>query len=147
MINIREQVIEFHKAMNITVLDTPQIPSDKVIRLRLNLITEEFLETLVAAGIYIDDVKEILLERLEVTNFNVDLPSFIDGLADLDYVNEGCRLEFGVNGIPVAAEVHRANMTKKDGPIRDDGKRLKPPGFKPPAIYQILKEQGWENGK
>jgi predicted HAD superfamily Cof-like phosphohydrolase len=63
-------------------------------------------------------------------------------MADLDYVVEGTRLEFGIDGEPIAAEVHRANMAKTEGPVAPDGKRLKPPGWTPPDIAGVLRKQG-----
>ena len=73
----------------------------------------------------------------------VDLPALVDGLADLDYVVEGTRIEFGVNGTPVADEVHAANMRKADGPVDEHGKKRKPPGWVGPDIERVLREQGW----
>lgn len=78
---------------------------------------------------------------------NVDLVEFADALADLDYVIEGTRLEFGINGAPIAAEVHRSNLSKlgPNGPmLREDGKILKPPGWTPPDIAGELRKQGWQ---
>jgi predicted HAD superfamily Cof-like phosphohydrolase len=73
----------------------------------------------------------------------VNMVELADGLADLDYVVEAARLVFGIHGQEIADEVQRANMAKVGGPIREDGKRLKPEGWKPPDIAGVLKEQGW----
>ncbi len=35
-------------------------------------------------------------------------------------------------------EVHRSNMAKVGGPIRGDGKRLKPEGWTPPDVAGVL---------
>ena len=40
----------------------------------------------------------------------------------------------GIDLRPFFLEVHRTNMHKLNGPVREDGKRLKPPGWKPPRI-------------
>ncbi len=40
----------------------------------------------------------------------------------------------GVDLRPFFREVHRTNMHKLTGPKREDGKQLKPPGWKPPRI-------------
>lgn len=48
----------------------------------------------------------------------------------------------GVDLRPFFLEVHRTNMHKLEGPKREDGKQLKPPGWKPPrlaAMYDRLK--------
>lgn len=48
----------------------------------------------------------------------------------------------GVRWRPFWDEVQRSNLAKKDGPIRADGKRLKPDGWIPPRIREMLVEQG-----
>jgi predicted HAD superfamily Cof-like phosphohydrolase len=144
-LGIRARVMEFHEAMGVPILHRPQVPDDDRVRLRLNLIAEEFFETLAAAlgESHVHYAKTLVMAAIKYVPINVNLPEFIDGLCDLDYVNEGTRLEFGVNGIPVLDEVHAANMRKIDGPIREDGKRMKPPGWTPPDIERVLVEQGW----
>lgn len=45
--------------------------------------------------------------------------------------------------IPIRAfwdEVHRSNLEKADGPVRSDGKRLKPPGWTPPDLRRVYVE-------
>ena len=147
---IREQVKEFHEAMDIPVLDRPTVPDKARVRLRLRLIAEEFFEVLYATftgyGVH-DDIDLCRADRIIRTvinedSINVILDEFVDGLADLDYVIEGTRLEFGIDGEPIAAEVHRANMAKVGGPVRADGKRLKPPGWTAPDIAGVLRRQG-----
>ncbi len=50
----------------------------------------------------------------------------------------------GVDSRPIQLAIHHANMAKKDGPKREsDGKRLKPPGWKPADIEGELRKQGW----
>jgi len=40
----------------------------------------------------------------------------------------------GIDLRPFFREVHRTNMLKTTGPVREDGKRLKPEGWQPPRI-------------
>ncbi len=148
MSRLRVQVREFHIVMGFPVAETPTVPDDERVRLRLRLIAEEFFETMVAAmpsqTAAIEESYTSLAGAInDIGSINVDLPAFIDGLADMEYVQEGTRIEFGVNGYPIAEEVHRANMTKASGPVREDGKKLKPPGFVPPDIAGELRKQGW----
>lgn len=144
---IREQVKEFHEAFCAPVLKTPQIPDSARIRLRLKLISEEFFEFLESV---IDSKKELRYIRENVfntilyKNINVNMPDLADALADLDYVVEGTRLEFGINGESIANEVHRSNMEKIGGEKRYDGKVLKPKNWKPPNIENELILQGWK---
>lgn len=147
---IREQVDDFHSLCDIPTLETPQVPSDDRVRLRLRLVMEETLEFVTACLHYdraasdeVERIEEIFDRLITEGAIEVDLPEAVDALGDIDYVVEGTRLEFGVDGGPVAAEIHRANMQKGSGPVRADGKRLKPPDFKPPDIAEVLRQQGW----
>jgi predicted HAD superfamily Cof-like phosphohydrolase len=148
---IRHQVSEFHRAFGQDIADKPAVPDDKTVVLRVNLIAEEFCEMLEA--VYGEDdgihaVREAVKHQVAYGNIRVDMAEFADALADLDYVIEGARLQFGIDGAPIAAEVHRSNMAKlgPDGKpiIREDGKRLKPPGWTPPDIAGELRKQGWQ---
>jgi len=148
MKTLREQLIEFHTLVGQPVLTTPQVPDEKRVRLRAALIAEEFFETLEAMFDFPDrdfgrakESVELLIVHGKVV---VDLPELADGLADLDYVIEGTRLEFGIDGAPIAAEVHKTNMAKKAGPVGPNGKIQKPTGWTPPDIEGILRAQGWK---
>jgi predicted HAD superfamily Cof-like phosphohydrolase len=130
----------------------PGIPSDVTVRFRVRLIAEEFVELLdsvfykhtereLADMAAIQDALRMLIDGGRI---KVDLPEFIDACGDLDVVIEGARIAFGVDGRPIALAIHQANMAKKDGPKREiDGKRLKPPGWKPADIAGELHKQGW----
>jgi len=149
---IRNQVIAFHIANDQPILEEPTVPSNDRVCLRLALITEEFFELLEAAYGATEESSALKAQFLEAINDTtaeaLDLPAFVDALADLDYVIEGTRLEFGIDGGPIAAEVHRSNMSKlgADGkPVRrEDGKIMKGPNFTPPDIAGELRKQGWE---
>lgn len=141
---LSRQVAAFHKAFGQPILDKPQVPDDARVRLRLKLIADEFFELLDACNLpYTDSMRETFDANISFPT-KVDLPQMADALADLDYVVEGTRLEFGINGAPIADEVHRANMTKVGGHKREDGKWMKPPGFTPPDIAGELRKQGWQ---
>lgn len=153
MTEIRDQVIEFHRAMDQPVLNAPRVPSDERVRFRLRFVAEEFFELLDAClkddgGVWkptLELIKSDLEDVIDHAHIGVDLPAVADALADIDYVVEGTRLEFGIDGGPVAAEVHRANMQKASGEVRADGKRLKPEGFREPDIEGVLVSQGWRS--
>lgn len=141
---IRQKVKEFHEAMDIPVISSPSIPADDRVRLRASLIAEEFFEVMVAmfgnAPLLVES-QQAMSGFIAFAKPHVDLESVADGLCDLDYVIEGTRLELGIDGGPVLDEVHAANMRKVGGPVRDDGKRLKPEGWQPPDIARVLREQ------
>jgi predicted HAD superfamily Cof-like phosphohydrolase len=159
--SVRGQVLEFHRVAGQPVLKEPGVPPDARVRFRLRLIRDEFFELLEAsldlsAGGYGHNFREAekqlgyLLDEPKETaacQARVDLPEFADALADLDYVVEGSRLEFGIDGGPVADEVHRSNMAKFPGGVvsrRADGKILKPEGWEPPDLRKVLLAQGWK---
>lgn len=144
---IDDLVSEFHRAMDIPVADKPSIPSDERVRLRARLITEEYLETMEALFKEpgrLFSAKSILSNVADEGEIRVFLPDLADGLCDLDYVVAGTRLEFGIPGGAILEEVHAANRRKTGGPIREDGKRMKPAGWTPPDIEGVLKRNGWE---
>jgi predicted HAD superfamily Cof-like phosphohydrolase len=148
----RAQLVKFHKVMGQPVLSTPAVPAEDRVRLRAALIAEEFLEVMEAlfdttdtktvAGMSFLEIKNRMPSMFELAPIRVDMPALADGLADLDYVIEGTRLEFGIDGKPIADEVHRSNMQKVSGPVAPNGKRLKPEGWTPPDIEGELRKQG-----
>jgi predicted HAD superfamily Cof-like phosphohydrolase len=66
-----------------------------------------------------------------------DQLSMVDALCDLLYVTLGAAVEMGVELEPFFDVVHKANMNKTGGPIREDGKKLKPDGWQPPDIHGV----------
>lgn len=146
---IRNQVEAFMLAADQEVKSVPEVPADDTVRLRAKLILEEAFELL--AGMYGETDELVYLEG-KVVQFiqnepvNVNIVEVADACADIDYVVEGCRLAFGINGKPIADEVQRNNMAKF-GPgswVREDGKLMKPKDHKNPDLGQCLREQGWK---
>lgn len=71
-----------------------------------------------------------------------DLVELADALADMVYIVFGTALTHGIDLDAVLAEVHRSNMSKlgEDGRpvLRDDGKVLKGPRYRPPDVAAVL---------
>ena len=118
---IRKQVEEFMNAAGQEVKDSPESPSDEVVRLRAKLVMEEAFEMLEAlfdleskpeVKDYYQTLKGGIKELVEEFPIDVDMVEFADACADIDYVVEGGRLAFGINGKPIADEVQRTNMAK-----------------------------------
>lgn len=147
--------------MGIVDGDVPHVPGDDVVRLRLRLVAEEFFELLAASlkdrditdsdekNNHFDDcnlscAEQIVMTAIDEREVAVDLPEFADALADLDYVIEGARLQFGIEGGPVADEVHRANLRKAGAALRSDGKVGKPANWVGPDVTGALVKQGWK---
>lgn len=132
-------VREFMEFFGHPVYDTPKNIEDEAwLKMRLNLIQEEFVELLEACGFNADEVKfaDFWKER------EADIVETADALGDLEYVVNGMALGSGINLPAVVREIHRSNMSKAgaDGkPIwREDGKVLKGPNYFPPEIAKVL---------
>lgn len=146
--HIRRQVEAFHRKFAHPVLPVPMVPADRVIRKRLAFIVEEVFEAIEACtrdGGNLNEIARLktlmfaLIRNLEV---DVDLPELVDALGDIDYVVEGARLECGVNGMEIANEIQRANMSKSTEKT-PEGKTVKPDGWTPPDIEGVLVKMGW----
>lgn len=118
---MQEMVREFHEAFGLTVgnMADPKIVDGD---LRCDLLEEETEEFVCAVKLG-------------------DLPGAVDALCDVIYVALGAAVTFGVDLAPVFAEVHRSNMAKVGGPVREDGKKLKPEGWKPPDVAGLIQHQ------
>ncbi len=145
---LRAMVWDFHRLVGQPIRQAPGIPSDDRVRLRLRLVAEEFFELLEACDIHQSLAQTMVFTAIAALHTDgadpnrISLPDFVDALADLDYVIEGSRLEFGVDGWPIAQEVHRANMEKQGGGLDEHGKAIKPEGWEPPDIVGELRAQG-----
>jgi predicted HAD superfamily Cof-like phosphohydrolase len=117
MHSVQRDVMDFHLA--VCEIQDESTPAIRRPALRAELIREEARETVEA------------IER-------GDLVEAIDGMCDLLCVVYGTAAEFGVDLEPFWDEVHRTNMAKAGGPVREDGKRLKPEGWQPPDIAGVL---------
>jgi predicted HAD superfamily Cof-like phosphohydrolase len=91
-----------------------------------------------------------LEESLELDEaFNeMDLVKIAGELADVLYVAYGTAHTLGIPILKVLIEVHRANMDKfgsGEPKYRDDGKLLKPDGWKPADVASVLRRNGVPN--
>ncbi len=122
-----QQIIDFQEAVD-SVPMQPAIPSEAILQLRHTLIREEY-----------EEVSEAFAELTAVVhNDPAALTNLAHELADLLYVVYGTFAAMGVDADAVFAEVHRANMTKLEGPRRADGKLLKPPGWQPADVAGVI---------
>lgn len=126
MNRMQEQLLEFHKAFEHHIGESPCLCDEKTLALRCNLIEEEY-----------DEFKQAAQRG--------DLVEAIDGLMDLLYVTVGTCVSMGFDIEPFFNEVHRSNMSKvwPDGKIhkREDGKTIKPDTYSPANISGILNEE------
>ena len=113
----------FMKTFGQEVKTKPSFSSDKINKLRLDLIKEE------------------LFELTEAMN-NKDLLEVADALTDILYVTYGAGHAFGINLDKCFEEVQKSNMSKlgKDGkPIYNEfGKVMKGPNYFKPDLSKFV---------
>ncbi len=151
MSKIRDQVKLFHRKFGIQDLETPGIPEEKIIKLRLRMLFEEYQELTEALGFpYQACLHEHMAEihAWEPDVSKVDVVEVADALGDIDYLTEGTRLAFGIDGdykkgLSIQDEIQRTNMEKEGGGTDNGGKIRKPPGWTGPRIRESLIQQGW----
>lgn len=121
---IQGLIHDFHEVVGAPTCLDAQPPRVVDAPFRSKLITEEYQE---------------VIEAIRSGN----LPHITKELCDLIYVCLGAAETFGVDLAPVFLAVHESNMAKAGGPVREDGKQLKPEGWAPPDVEGELKKQGW----
>ena len=114
----------FMKTFGQEVKDNPSFSTDKINKLRVDLIKEE------------------LSELTDAMN-NKDLLEVADALTDILYVTYGAGHAFGIDLDKCFDEVQNSNMSKlgDDGkPIyNDNGKVMKGPNYFKPDLKKIIK--------
>ena len=119
-----EKVGLFMNTFGQEVKTKASFPSDKINKLRIDLIEEE-----------LNELKDAISKK--------DLKETIDALTDILYVTYGAGHAFGVNLDKCFEEVQNSNMSKlsEDGkPIfSENGKVMKGPNYFKPNLNQFLK--------
>ena len=113
----------FMKTFGQEVKDKPSFSTDKINKLRIDLIKEE-----------LDELKEAMN--------NNDLLEVADALTDILYVTYGAGHAFGIDLDKCFDEVQNSNMSKLDGnrkPIYNDaGKVMKGPNYFKPDLSKFV---------
>ena len=119
-----DSVRKFMLTFGQEVKEKSEFPSDKIVKLRYDLIAEELSE---------------LKEAIE----NKDLKEVADALTDILYVTYGAGHSFGIDLDKCFDEVQKSNMSKlgKDGkPIYNEfGKVMKGPNYFEPNLNKFIK--------
>ena len=117
-------VKKFMEVFGQEVKTKAEFPSEKIIKLRLNLIQEE-------------------LDEFDQALKNQDLKEVADALTDILYVTYGAGHAFGIDLDKCFEEVQRSNMSKlgEDGkPIYNEkGKVMKGPKYFQPDLNKFIK--------
>ena len=123
MTNFKD-VKKFMETFGQEVKKKAEFPSDKIVKLRYDLIKEE-----------LDEFDEAIKRK--------DLKEVADSLTDILYVTYGAGHAFGIDLDKCFDEVQRSNMSKlgDDGkPIYNDkGKVMKGPNYFKPNLSKFLK--------
>ena len=106
------------------VKSNAQFPSDKIVKLRYDLIKEE-----------LDEFEQALKDK--------DLKEVADSLTDILYVTYGAGHAFGIDLDKCFDEVQKSNMSKLDEngkPIfNENGKVMKGPKYFEPNLKKFIK--------
>jgi|SRR3954471_2875071 predicted HAD superfamily Cof-like phosphohydrolase len=153
--NYYQLVRDFQIAMGQPCADEPHPLDGDRRALRFNMLCAEFAELMCALyGIEPDDLickglkynltKLVREHLLEAKPGGVDFVNLARQMVDLHYVISGTAAEYGIPEDEAFEEVHRANMDKRGGPIRADGKQLPPEGWREPDIAAVFEDhQEW----
>ena len=114
----------FMKTFGQEVKDKPSFSTDKINKLRIDLIKEE-----------LDELTEAIKKK--------DLLEVADALTDILYVTYGAGHAFGINLDRCFEEVQNSNMSKLDNngkPIyNENGKVMKGPNYFKPDLSKYVK--------
>jgi predicted HAD superfamily Cof-like phosphohydrolase len=153
MNNHVEKVRTFTKLAGQGIPEKSEVPPYKVRELRARLILEEAFEAVEALGVktaleYIDLEEDsgfdsgflVYRDAVEIDGFEVRLEDIAKECADIHVVTTGTTVACGIN-TEKAQELVDNNNLDKFGPghsFREDGKLIKPPGFKSPDMKESL---------
>jgi len=145
----QERIENFMRLAGQVILTRPTIPTIDVRLLRAKLILEEAFETVEALGVRVyhelidDDVGMGYGDLVFAANKKPNLIEIADGCADVSVVTIGTLSACGIEDVILLEEVDESNL-RKFGPgsyMREDGKWMKPPDWKPPNIQEVFDTQ------
>ncbi len=140
-------VADFHEKLGHPINTVPQFSRPE---LRARLIVEEAMETAIgllgreAAMTLINTERMKLMDKFTELSEQPNMVEAVDGIGDTLFVLFGAGVEMGIDLQGPFDEISRSNLAKVGGPVDAQGKSGKPPGWTPPDIAKVLREQGWE---
>lgn len=162
--DIHNSVKQFtEESINVTLPNSPQLMNRSEVEFITKMILDELIE--LNETLFIDEMNKIekaknnvlsilkncnrpvlgLTDKTENTSDIEIIAEQQDALADIIYYIYNCAVKKGVNLTDIINVVHQANMNKKfpDGTFhrRDDGKVIKPEGWKEPDIEFEIQRQ------
>lgn len=152
--NAQDSIMEFMKACEQEVRETPSVPSKEAVYLRANLTLEECTEFIEA--LFTGESRKLPYTKMVIVSlkaamsalelgakhqdFNpadVDMKEVLDAITDIEYVNIGAANTFGFDLEKSFNIVHDSNMSKLvDGKAvkNEFGKVIKGPNYYPPNL-------------
>eukprot|EP01083_Nonionella_stella_P037299 101673_1 len=151
-----EKVREFTFEAGQTCPDKPQLMKLDEVNFITKMIIDELLElysTVLSPQMAKAEMNKMVHEAKSVPKMNVT-PNFThkliaeqgDALVDIYYYSLNCMAKKGVNVSKIFNLVHAANMAKRDPKTgkflkRNDGKIIKPSGWRAPDVSEEIKRQ------
>ncbi|GHF99019.1 hypothetical protein GCM10017783_08820 [Deinococcus piscis] len=137
-VNYTQALRQFHQAIGEPAPGRPALPSAELLQIRRMLLSEEWAE--------VQEELDLLQARLASGTVQPDAPAELHRLAheltDLLYVTYGTLVQLGIDPDATFTAVHQANLGKVGGPLRSDGKLLKPEGWQPADVRGVLERLG-----
>lgn len=131
----QHRIEKFMKASGQEVPDEVTVPDYSVRLLRAKLILEEAEEVIEALGFRWDQEGGLFQELPEGASTPGEI---LKELADLSVVTIGTMSALGAEDGAILKLVDENNLTKIGGPVREDGKLLKPEGYQKVTPEDIL---------
>jgi hypothetical protein len=139
--NVHEQALAYCRKYGLAMRTSPGKAEEPALRAQLQAIADQYVALLTAMfggsfEILESESREIIqIDRLD----KFDVTAVAAALGEIDYNVEVTRLLLGIDGAPVASEIHTANMRKV---MTARGKPAKPSYWQPADVARALREQG-----
>lgn len=141
--SVRHQALVFCRKYGVPTQDKPWRAPEPELRAILLGISDTLCNLFKGAfgelplELVAGELREIVqIDKLD----DFDLVAVVTALGQLDQAVEVLRLMLGVDGGPIASEIHRAAMRKiKAGKVR----MATPDDWEPPDVAAELRKQGW----
>ena len=116
-----KDVVKWHRLTECPVEPRPIVPAEQLdsLSMGMRLVREEY-------------------DELEHAWDALNQEEMVDAIADLTWVLSGLSARMGIDLDSVWAEVKRSNFDKTPVVRREDGKILKPEGWRPPDIRTAI---------
>lgn len=137
MDKVQAQVKEMMQALD---LPLPHEDSPGLHKLNFGLLRRLVKEEALEYDEAMRQLQTAMAEDAEYSHVLRCWAEVIDAMCDIVVVVHNTSNAMGIDLEPFQDEVHQTNMAKVGGPKNEYGKALKPKGWKPPRIREMLEE-------